>query len=203
MTAELPLFFCETDTPLGAMIAVADDAGLRVLEFCDGDGIGRATKQLRKGGDSRELIPGRHPHLTTICAELSEYFSEDRREFCVPLAPLGTAFQQSVWAYLRTIPFGGTRTYGQQARALGDPAAVRAVGRANGANPLAVIVPCHRVIGADGSLTGYAGGLERKRWLLEHEQRLAGDHLFDATQRPLRRCASRRLAASYSVESVG
>ena len=196
MTAQVPLFFRETDTPLGRMIALADDAGVRLLEFCDDDGVGRARRHLRNGGDCRELTPGEHPHLLSILAELSEFFAGERQTFSVPLAPLGTEFQRRAWSYLRTIPFGETRTYGQQARALRDPAAVRAVGRANGANPLAIIVPCHRVIGAAGDLVGYAGGLDRKRWLLEHEQRLANPDLFDALHAPLRRCASRRLVAS-------
>lgn len=109
------------------------------------------------------------------CAEaarqLREYFAGDRTTFDLPLAPRGTAFQQRVWMMLREIPAGETRTYGWVATRLGQPSASRAVGAANGQNPLAVVVPCHRVVGANGTLTGYAGGLDRKAWLLDHEAR--------------------------------
>jgi methylated-DNA-[protein]-cysteine S-methyltransferase len=101
--------------------------------------------------------------------QLAEYFAGARREFTLPLASQGTAFQQQVWAALRTIPYGHTASYGDIARAVGNPRGVRAVGLANGRNPLSIVVPCHRVIGSDGSLTGYGGGLERKQWLLAHE----------------------------------
>ncbi|MBE7189184.1 methylated-DNA--[protein]-cysteine S-methyltransferase [Jatrophihabitans endophyticus] len=104
-----------------------------------------------------------------VRAQLAEYFAGDRLEFDLPLDAAGTAFQHSVWEALRAIPYGETRTYGQQALAIGLPTAVRAVGAANGRNPISIIVPCHRVIGADGSLTGYGGGVEAKRWLLGHE----------------------------------
>ncbi len=101
--------------------------------------------------------------------QLSEYFSGRRTSFDLPLAPRGTAFQQRVWAELVAIPFGGRATYGELARRIGRPAASRAVGAANGANPIAIVIPCHRVVGSDGSLTGYGGGLPLKRWLLAHE----------------------------------
>jgi methylated-DNA-[protein]-cysteine S-methyltransferase len=109
--------------------------------------------------------------------QLGQYFAGERTQFDLPLAPRGTAFQLRVWRALREIEYGATISYGELARRVGSPAAVRAVGAANGRNPLSLVVPCHRVVGSDGSLTGYAGGLERKRWLLEHEvaraQRLA------------------------------
>lgn len=105
-----------------------------------------------------------------VTAQLGEYFAGQRTEFTVPLAPRGTEFQQRVWAALRTIPYGETWTYLQLAEHLGNPAAIRAVAAANGRNPIGIIVPCHRVIGSDGSLTGYAGGLERKRFLLDLER---------------------------------
>jgi methylated-DNA-[protein]-cysteine S-methyltransferase len=111
------------------------------------------------------------PLLRRAARELSEYFQGLRREFDLPLAPAGTPFQQKVWAALRDIPFGETRSYRQIAAAVGNPAACRAVGMANSRNPIAVIIPCHRVIGADGSLTGYAGGLDKKRHLLALEQK--------------------------------
>lgn len=112
--------------------------------------------------------------LATARAQLEEYFAGTRQVFDLPLAPAGTAFQQQVWAALCTIPYGETRSYGEQARSINHERAVRAVGLANGKNPLGIIVPCHRVIGANGALTGYAGGIERKRWLLAHEARWRG-----------------------------
>lgn len=111
------------------------------------------------------------PVLVETARQLAEYFAGERRVFELPLAPEGTAFQQLVWQALVKIPFGETRTYGQQAAAIRRPAASRAVGAANGKNPIGIIVPCHRVIGTNGTLTGYAGGLAMKRWLLEHERR--------------------------------
>ena len=105
-----------------------------------------------------------------VVEQLLEYFARKRTAFTVPIAPIGTAFQQRVWAALRTIPYGETRSYLQLAQSIGKPAAVRAVGAANGRNPISIIVPCHRVIGSDGTLIGYGGGLDRKRFLLELEQ---------------------------------
>jgi methylated-DNA-[protein]-cysteine S-methyltransferase len=105
--------------------------------------------------------------------QLAEYFAGTRKAFSLPLRPAGTAFQQSVWAALQEIPFGATLSYGELARRIGQPAAARAVGAANGANPLPIVVPCHRVIGADHSLTGFGGGLATKRFLLAHEARLS------------------------------
>lgn len=109
--------------------------------------------------------------LDRAAAQLGEYFAGERTTFDLELAPEGTEFQQKVWMLLRAIPFGETRSYGQLATKLKRPTASRAVGAANGRNPLGIIVPCHRVIGASGDLTGYAGGLPMKRWLLAHEQR--------------------------------
>lgn len=111
--------------------------------------------------------------LDRAVAQLGEYFAGRRREFDLPLEPVGTEFQQRAWRELRGIPFGATISYGEQARRLGDQKASRAVGSANGRNPIAVVVPCHRVVGADGSLTGYASGVDRKAWLLEHERAVA------------------------------
>ena len=111
---------------------------------------------------------------TTAAVQLAEYFTGTRRSFDLPLAAAGTVFQQLAWAALQQIPYGETRSYQQQATALGRPAAVRAVGTANGRNPISIIVPCHRVIGANGSLTGYGGGLGAKVWLLAHEAKHAG-----------------------------
>jgi len=112
--------------------------------------------------------------LERTAAQLAEYFAGHRRRFDLPLAPRGTEFQISVWQALRAIPHGETRSYGELARSLGRPAASRAVGAANGKNPISIIVPCHRVVGANGHLTGYAGGVPAKRWLLDHEATSGG-----------------------------
>lgn len=111
------------------------------------------------------------PVLSRAAAQLVEYFAGERRTFDIPIAPRGTGFQALVWRALTAIPYGETRSYGALARAIGRPAASRAVGAANGKNPISIIVPCHRVIASSGELTGYAGGLAAKRWLLEHEAR--------------------------------
>ncbi|WNG49372.1 methylated-DNA--[protein]-cysteine S-methyltransferase [Archangium minus] len=113
-----------------------------------------------------------HPVLEAARRQLEEYFAGERMSFDVPLDPVGTPFQKSVWALLREIPLGVTRSYGELARCLGRASAARAVGAANGRNPISIIVPCHRVVGTDGKLTGYAGGVPTKQWLLEHEQRM-------------------------------
>ncbi len=110
------------------------------------------------------------PILDQTVAQLGEYFAGTRQSFDLPLAPAGTTFQCSAWEALRRIPFGQTRSYGWQATHLGNPKASRAVGGANGRNPISIIVPCHRVVGADGTLTGFGGGLDTKQWLLDHEQ---------------------------------
>ena len=115
------------------------------------------------------------PVLLEAVRQLEEYFAGERREFDLPLEPAGTPFQLTVWAALRDIPYAETINYGQLAGRVGNPNASRAVGLANGRNPISIVVPCHRVIGADGSLTGYGGGLDRKRTLLELERRTAGD----------------------------
>lgn len=142
-------------TPLGEMRLVASEAGL-VGVCLPGDGGLRAE-------------PGTSAVLEQGARELAEYFAGARTTFSTPLAPAGTEFQQKVWSALREIPFGERRSYGWLAGRIGQPLAARAVGAANGRNPIAIMVPCHRVIGADGSLTGYGGGLDAKQWLLIHE----------------------------------
>jgi methylated-DNA-[protein]-cysteine S-methyltransferase len=119
-----------------------------------------------------------HGRFGRVVEQLDEFFAGDRRTFDIPLALVGTDFQRRVWRALQEIPYGQTRTYAEIADAIGAPSAVRAVGGANNRNPIAIVVPCHRVIGADGSLTGFGGGLEAKRWLLDHEQHTAGLALF-------------------------
>ena len=119
--------------------------------------------------------------LARAAAQLRAYFAGERTVFDLPLAPDGSGFQRLVWQALERIPYGVTRSYGELAAAIGRPAASRAVGSANSRNPISIIVPCHRVIGANGALTGYAGGMRAKRWLLEHEQRHAGERALRAS----------------------
>lgn len=162
-------------TPLGTMLAAADDAGLHVLEFLDlEDTNDRASQLMRlEQRTHAQFVAGDHPHLDRVESELAAYFAGGGEEFSVPLCLAGSVFQVAVWRRLLEIGFGATRSYRDIARALGKPQAVRAVGRANGDNMMAIVVPCHRVIGADGTLTGYGGGLWRKRWLLDHEGAIA------------------------------
>lgn len=122
-----------------------------------------------KGRRQREGVGGVNAVLERTRRQLEEYFAGSRTEFDLPLDPVGTPFQRRVWDLLRTIPYGATTSYGELARRLGDPRATRAVGAANGRNPIPIIVPCHRVVGSHGELTGFGGGIDRKRWLLEHE----------------------------------
>lgn len=133
-----------------------------------------AITGLRFAGEPAPAVTEPTPLLTEAAAQLRAWLEGRLRDFDLPLMPAGTAFQQEVWAALRQIPYGATRTYREQALAIGRPAAVRAVGAANGRNPIPILIPCHRVIGADGSLTGFGGGLPAKRWLLGHEAAYAG-----------------------------
>lgn len=155
------------------MRAIASEAGVVRCDFVDRRDMQAAIAHVLP--DESALRDGENEHLATLGRELVAYFAGNGRNFTVPLAPIGSDFELRAWAYLKSIPFGETRTYGQQAAAMGDPHLARAVGRANGRNFLAILIPCHRVIGAGGSLTGYGGGLDRKRWLLDHE---AGSGLF-------------------------
>ncbi|CAN5646047.1 trifunctional transcriptional activator/DNA repair protein Ada/methylated-DNA--[protein]-cysteine S-methyltransferase [soil metagenome] len=160
------------ETPLGVMIAVADDAGLRLLEFADRRATERELRLLRQRLRS-SIVPGEHRFLAQIRRELDDYFAGRSLEFQTPLAPVGSDFQQRTWKLLRTIPPAETRSYSWMAERLKIPGARRAVGRANGSNMLCLVIPCHRVIRADGTLCGYGGGLWRKRWLLAHERKFA------------------------------
>ena len=132
---------------------------------------------------------GRGGVLARAAAQLTEYFAGERRDFDLPLAPSGTEFQRAVWRALADIPFGATCSYGDLARAVGRPSASRAVGAANGKNPIAILLPCHRVIGASGELTGYGGGLPMKRWLLDHERGCVQPSLPGLADRPAARGA--------------
>jgi AraC family transcriptional regulator, regulatory protein of adaptative response / methylated-DNA-[protein]-cysteine methyltransferase len=158
------------DTPLGGMLALADDEGLHLLEFADRHNLEVEILKLRKHLLCN-IIPGEHIFLHRIAVELADYFDGINFTFSVPLVAFGSVFEHSVWALLKRIPPGETWSYAQMAEKLGQPAANRAVGHANGKNSLAIVIPCHRVIRADGSLSGYGGGVWRKRWLLEHEQK--------------------------------
>lgn len=158
------------ETPIGLTVAIASDTELHLLEFLERKALPGEVKRLQARMRSGFTL-GRTPPIDQVEAELRRYFAGRDAGFAVPLAEDGSPFTRAVWQALRQIPAGATRSYGELARTLGAPTASRAVARANGANPLAIIVPCHRVIGADGSLTGYGGGLWRKRWLLEHERR--------------------------------
>lgn len=154
-------------TPVGEVLLVTDgDGAVRALDFADYEP--RMMRLLGRHAPDVELVAGQAPGAVRDAVEA--YFAGDARALDgLTVRTGGTEFQRSVWAALRAIPAGETRSYGQLAAAVGSPKAVRAAGLANGQNPIAVIVPCHRVIGANGTLTGYAGGLERKRWLLAHE----------------------------------
>ncbi len=156
-------------TPLSPMYACASSKGICLLEFTDRRMLETEFKDLRKRLQA-VVLPGDNPHLDHVQSEIQEYFSGKRKKFTVPLHTPGTEFQKSVWRSLMDIPYGETRSYAQQAALLGKPTAIRAVGSANGHNRISIIIPCHRVIGSDGSLTGYGGGLHRKKWLLDFEK---------------------------------
>lgn len=162
--------FTTFQTPLGDMLASADAQGLRHLHFL------RAPEESPQRGDWQRNDA--NDVLKQTRRQIEEYFAGSRREFDLPLAPAGTDFQQKVWRALLEIPYGRTASYMEQAQRLGNAKAVRAVGLANGRNPIPIVIPCHRVIGSNGSLTGYAGGLAIKRALLEMEGALPQNALF-------------------------
>jgi AraC family transcriptional regulator of adaptative response/methylated-DNA-[protein]-cysteine methyltransferase len=155
-------------TPLGPLVAAAGENGLCLLEFADRAILEAQIKRLRDYLDC-VVTPGSNRHIEQVESELEEYFAGRRTEFDVPLEAPGTPFQNRVWQALREIPYGETRSYEQIAKAIGKPKAVRAVGSANGANRIPIVIPCHRVVRADGSLGGYGGELWRKRYLLQLE----------------------------------
>ncbi len=179
----------EISTPLGPMTATFSARGLVSLTFGGGGDKaedGSAGDGTSAGDGSVRLVPRgacpssaesplvSRPVAERLVNELGEYFAGSRKTFDIPLDPRGTPFRERVWAQLLTIPYGSTVTYAEQAAALGDPKSVRASAAANGKNPIAILVPCHRVVGSDGSLTGYAGGLWRKRFLLDLERKAKG-----------------------------
>jgi methylated-DNA-[protein]-cysteine S-methyltransferase len=160
------LYTTQHPSPIGDLLLVADDDGLR--------GLYLPHPRHRPPQIDREEADA---PFTAAREQLDAYFNGELEHFDLPLAPEGTEFQLRVWNELQRIPYGETISYRELAERIGDPRAVRAVGLANGRNPLAIVIPCHRVIGADGSLVGYGGGLERKRWLLDHEAVAAGQRM--------------------------
>ena len=167
------IIITKIETELGIMIAGAVDDGICLLEFSDRRMLNTEYKDLEKYLKTT-IIEVENRHFITIRKELEEYFEGSRKEFSVPLVTPGSAFQQAVWKELMKIPYGTTRSYNQQSVALGKPESIRAVANANGMNRISIIIPCHRVIGSDGHLTGYGGGLKRKKWLLDHEKKYSG-----------------------------
>jgi methylated-DNA-[protein]-cysteine S-methyltransferase len=163
MTGRNLILKSKLTTPVGELHVFASEKGIR--------GILWPESNLTKFDiDAKRVKPSESPIFENLSRQLEEYFSGKRRSFDLPLDPIGTEFQMSAWKALTEIPFGETRTYGQQAKIIGRPKAARAVGAANGKNPISIVVPCHRVIGKNGNLTGFAGGLCTKQKLLKHER---------------------------------
>jgi len=160
------------DTPIGSMLAISSRDALFLLEFIDRPALPNEIEKLKQLTAS-EIIFGRTPLIDQVEQELAAYFAGEKHTFTTPLAEFGSVFTRKVWDALRAIPVGELRSYSSLAADIGQATASRAVARANGANQISILIPCHRVIGADGSLTGYGGGLWRKRWLIEHERRVA------------------------------
>ena len=169
-------------TPLGPMYICATDKGVCLLEFVDRRMLETEFKDLQRILNAK-IVTGRNEYMETMIEQVTAYFDGTRKEFTVPLHTPGSAFQQNVWNSLHDIPYGRTASYQDQAIKMDKPKAIRAIASANGMNRIAVVVPCHRVIGKDGALRGYAGGLERKRWLLNHE-RDHSDHQDEVGQTP-------------------
>jgi methylated-DNA-[protein]-cysteine S-methyltransferase len=165
------LFLDRLETPIGVLNVVADAPGrLRATEWVEDEAALHRGLRRQFGADGYALEPRREGKPFGLVGAIARYFAGDLGALDeIPVETGGTPFQRAVWSALRGIPCGSTTTYSELARAIGRPVAVRAVGMAHGANPVPVVVPCHRVVGADGTLTGYGGGLDRKRWLLSHE----------------------------------
>jgi AraC family transcriptional regulator, regulatory protein of adaptative response / methylated-DNA-[protein]-cysteine methyltransferase len=163
-------------TPVGEMIAGAVDEGLCFFDFRHRRMIENIFSRVKTNFDAA-LSEGEHPHFLLLKEQLKDYFEGQRKEFQLPLLFSGTPFQKKVWEELLRIPYGNIRSYKQQALAMGDVKAIRAVAKANGENCFAIIVPCHRVIAENGNLTGYAGGIDKKKWLLNFEKSNTTDTL--------------------------
>jgi methylated-DNA-[protein]-cysteine S-methyltransferase len=161
---ETPRYSAIYDSPLGLLHIFATEHGVSHIQFSE-------------QGFRSEIVHS-NTFVEQCINELREYFEGKRTQFTIPLAPSGTEFEEMVWKKLLHVPYASTCSYLDIANRMNNPKAIRAVGRANGANPIAIVIPCHRVVGADGSLTGYAGELWRKRWLLDHEARVAGTILL-------------------------
>ncbi len=157
------------NSPVGTLFLGANEEGVVFVEFASESDRAAQQARLRKKLKD-EFVEGTNPHLAKLEVQLSGYFAGKLKKFDLPLKLNGTDFQKKVWNSLLDIPFGETRSYGDQAKAIGKPSAVRAVANANGDNLISIVIPCHRVIGSDGSLTGYGGGLPNKQWLLNHEK---------------------------------
>ena len=159
----------EIDTPLGLMLAGATTEGVCLLEFANRIRLQKEMKDLKENLKA-DMQPGRNSHVDQLEKELKEYFEGHRKAFSVALHIPGTEFEKTVWMKLQEIPYGRTWSYKKQSILLNNPKAIRAIAATNGRNRLAIIIPCHRVIGSDGSMTGYAAGIEKKKWLLNFEK---------------------------------
>lgn len=159
----------EIETSMGKLLAFATDAGVCALEFYNPERNEKQIALLKKQLGANSIIDSKNDHLKQLKAELNEYFNKKRTSFSVALDLVGTDFQKQVWSELLKIPYGQTISYLEQSKRLGNEKAIRAVANANGRNKISIVVPCHRVIGSNGSLTGYAGGLDNKRFLLNLE----------------------------------
>ncbi|PIZ32650.1 MAG: hypothetical protein COY39_04875 [Alphaproteobacteria bacterium CG_4_10_14_0_8_um_filter_37_21] len=158
------------DTPIGPMIAIGDNAYLYILEFTNRRGLDQKIERLRLKMKAT-IVSGSTNSVESIKKELTLYFKDGLQTFKTPIHMLGSSFQRGVWRELMNIPYGETRSYLQQSTAIGQPKATRAVANANGANHLAIIIPCHRIIRNNGNLGGYGGGVMRKKWLINHEKK--------------------------------
>ncbi|WP_040496476.1 methylated-DNA--[protein]-cysteine S-methyltransferase [Ilumatobacter nonamiensis] len=163
------------DSPVGPLSIVVSDRGLRAVLWPDDD---PARVPAAGRSDGQDASSAADAITAAVATQLAEYFAGERTVFDVTLDPVGTDFQQRAWNALRSIPYGETVSYGEQAERMGDKKKARAVGAANGKNPISIIVPCHRVVGRDGSLTGFAGGVDTKRFLLDLERRVSGRSLL-------------------------
>jgi O-6-methylguanine DNA methyltransferase len=168
-----PLYSANFNTPIGEMVGLATEAGICLLEFTDRKELHNEIEYLKDYYKS-DIVVDENEHLLLLHKELHDYFKGKLQDFTVPTELVGSDFQITVWEALKTIPYAETRTYSEQSELLGDANAIRAVASANGKNKIAILIPCHRVIGSDGSLTGYAGGIDRKRYLLNLEREVAG-----------------------------
>lgn len=165
---EEPILMTEINTPLGIMLAGATSKGICLLEFTGRIRIEKEFQELKKLLNT-VMIPGRNAHTAQLEKELSAYFDGTLKQFTVPLHLPGNDFSKAVWQAIQVVPYGHTCSYKQQADYMNNPKAIRAIASTNGKNRIAIIIPCHRIIGSNGSMTGYAGGIEKKKWLLKFE----------------------------------